>query len=348
MPNRTIRTTMRAISGIFLNAFTRTTITGYENIPASGPLLILANHVSTIDPMLLLARLPATTEFVGPGDFKLLFPANLIIKMYGLIPVKRSLQLELRSLKQMQDILKSGKMLGLFPQGGTWEKPITDAKPGAAYLSMTTGAPILPVGIGGAYGAWEKVARLQRPRLIVNIGKVMPPVQPPADKSKRAEVLESATQDIMQHIYDLLPPADQRWHDDLARTTYTLTVEVWRKTKRETPDLPGSAVLGEILLKPNLISPLVRNAKLPLGPMLKHGVHFPPDLVRLAATSLQSALHADFAGYMEYRLGEEKSKQLFAALDALIALTAQPEVSQIALTPHSHLDHQLRHLESLS
>src|SRR5258706_347972 len=173
MANRAVRTMMRDLSRMFLRGFTRLTINGYENIPDEGPLLILANHVSTIDPMLLLARLPATTEFVGPGDFKLLFPANLIIRMYGLIPVRRSLQLEMKSLKQMQGILKSGKMLGLFPQGGTWEKPIGDAKPGAAYLSMTTGAPILPVAIGGAYRVWDKVAQLQRPELVVNIGEVM-------------------------------------------------------------------------------------------------------------------------------------------------------------------------------
>src|SRR5258708_23067551 len=103
-----------------------------------------------VTPALLVIIPPPAREFVAPGDFKLLFPADLIIKWYGLIPVKRSLQLERSSLKLMTDILKSGKMLGLFPQGGTWEKAITDAKSGAAYLSMTTRAPILPIGIGGS------------------------------------------------------------------------------------------------------------------------------------------------------------------------------------------------------
>jgi 1-acyl-sn-glycerol-3-phosphate acyltransferase len=336
MANRLVRNTMRTSSRIFLRLLTRTTVTGYENVPEHGPLLILANHVSTIDPMLLLTQLPATTEFVGPGDFKLLFPASLIIRMYGLIPVKRSLQLEMKSLKAMQDILKSGNMLGLFPQGGTWEKPITDAKPGAAYLSMATGAPILPVGIGGAYRVWDKVARLQRPKITLNIGKIMPPVQPPADKSKRGEVLETATQEIMQRIYDLLPAADQQWHDELARTTYSLDTEVWRNNKKESVDLPHTAVLGEILSKPNLMSPLLHNAKLPIKPLLRTGVKFPPDLIGLAATSIKNALSGEFAGYMEYRLGEKKSKELYTALDALIALTNQPDITQISLTPTSY------------
>jgi 1-acyl-sn-glycerol-3-phosphate acyltransferase len=333
-----MRPVMRGFARLMLSLLTRTTITGREHIPASGPLLILGNHRSTIDPMLLLASLPATTEFVGPGDFKLLFPGDLIIKWYGLVQVKRSTQLERASLKLMTDILNSGKMLGLFPDGGTWEKPITDAKPGAAYLSMLTGAPILPVGIGGAYRAWDKVARLQRPRLTVNIGAVMPPVQAPAERSKRSAVLEEATQTIMQRIYDLLPAEDKAWYDDMARRRYDLKVEVWRHDTCETIQLPGAAVLGEIMVKPNLMSPLVNNAGLPLDPLRQHGVRVSPAPVRLAASTLNSALHGPFADYMEYRLGDAKARDLYAALEALASLADTPDITHIALTPLSHLE----------
>jgi len=333
-----MRPVMRGFARLMLSLLTRTTITGREHIPASGPLLILVNHRSTIDPMLLLASLPASTEFVGPGDFKLLFPGDLIIKWYGLVQVKRSTQLERASLKLMTDILNSGKMLGLFPDGGTWEKPITDAKPGAAYLSMLTGAPILPVGIGGAYRAWDKVARLQRPRLTVNIGEVMPPVQAPAERSKRGAVLAEATQTIMQRIYELLPAEDKAWYDDMARRRYDLKVEVWRHDTCETIQLPGAAVLGEIMVKPNLMSPLVNNVGLPLNPLRHPGVRFSPASVRLAASTLNSALHGPFADYMEYRLGDAKAHDLYTALDALAALADTPTITYIALTPVSHLE----------
>jgi 1-acyl-sn-glycerol-3-phosphate acyltransferase len=337
MPNNVIRSLMRLTSRVMLATLTRTTVTGLENIPASGPLLILANHRSTIDPMLLLAHLPSETEFVGPGDFKLLFPGNLIIKWYGLVQVRRSTQLERASLKLMTDILKSGKMLGLFPDGGTWEKPITDAKPGAAYLSMTTSAPILPIGIGGAYQAWGMVMRLQRPRLTVNIGKVMPPVQAGDTRSKRGEALEAATQEIMRRIYNLLPAEDQAWYDDMARRRYDVIVETSGANGRETVTLPGSAVLGEIMLKPNLMSPLIHNARLPLDPLRleTQGTPFPPASIRLAASSLQEALHGPFADYMEYRLGEPKARELYSALDALTALAERPGIGHITLKPES-------------
>jgi 1-acyl-sn-glycerol-3-phosphate acyltransferase len=335
MPNKFMRSVMHRLSRLALLALTRTTVTGLENIPANGPLLILANHNSTIDPMLLLAFLPSTTEFVGPGDFKLLFPANVIIEWYGLVPVKRSVQLERSSLKLMTDILKSGRMLGLFPQGGTWEKPITDAKAGAAYLSASTGSPILPVGLGGTYQVWNKIARLQRPHMTVNIGKVMLPVQLSGNKPKRSEELETATQEIMRRIYDLCPPEDRQWYDDLARCRYDLIVEVWKKPRPERVSLPGSTVLGELVVKPNLMSPLINNAKLALDPLQKSGVRFPVSAVREAASALQTALHGPFAGYMEYRLGDEKSRDLYMALDALIALAETAGVNEIALTPTS-------------
>jgi 1-acyl-sn-glycerol-3-phosphate acyltransferase len=335
---RPMRRMMRGLSRLMLAVLTRTTITGLKNVPASGPLLVLGNHTSTIDPLLLLSFLPETTEFVGPGDFKLLFPGEIIVRWYGLVRVKRTTQLDRASLKRMTDILKSGMMLGLFPDGGTWEKPITDAKSGAAYLSMTTGAPILPVGIGGAYRSWDRIVRLGRPRLTVNIGQVMPPVQPPAEKSERGEALDAATQAIMQRIYELLPTEDRSRYDDLARRRYNVAVDVWRGNVAEMFALPGSAVLGELMLKPNLMSPLVYNAGLPLDPLRYHGVNFPVASVHLAATALQRALHGAFAGYMEYRLGEAKSRDLYAALDTLTALAVTPGVTEITLTPSSRVE----------
>jgi hypothetical protein len=163
-------------------------------------------------------------------------------------------------------------------------------------------------------------------------------VQPPAEKSKRNEMLEAATQAIMQRIYELLPAAERARYDDLARRRYDVAVDVWRGNVAEMIMLPGSAVLGELMLKPNLMSPLVYNAGLPLDPLRYPGVHFSAASVRLAATTLQRALHGAFAGYMEYRLGEAKARALYAALDELAVLAAASGVTEITLTPTSRLE----------
>lgn len=328
-----IQDALRLASQITLALLTRTVVTGRHNIPQHGPLLIVANHCSTIDPILLSAHLPRGTRFVGPGDFELLFPANLFVRWNRVIRVRRSTQIERAALKQMTDVLNAGGRLALFPEGGTWEKSIYDAKSGAAYLSLVTGAPILPVGLGGTYHAWYSVARLRFPPIRVNIGEVMPPVTAP-DRSKRSEALDTATREMMRRIYDLLPAADQRWYDEQAARRYDLVVEAWSGNNREMVDFPGKTALAEVATKPNLMSPLIRNARLPLDPLMQPGIRLPPASVRLAAEQMHAALTGPFSDYMEYRIGEAKSRELHAALLALAELASKPGLTGIALTPH--------------
>ncbi len=60
--------------------------------------------------------------------------------------------------------------------------------------------------------------------------------------------------------------------------------------------------------------------------------------MRLAASVLHRALHESFAGYMEYRLGEAKARDLDMALSALALLAARPGVTGITLTPTSQIE----------
>lgn len=313
---------LRTVTRLFLSVFTRTTVEGAENVPAHGPLLILANHASTIDAMLLLAYLPIPhISFVGPGDFKLLFPANLILKWYGMIPVKRATTMERSALRAMTDVLKNGGILALFPEGGTWEKPLAEAKSGASYISQATQAPILPVALGGTYRVWYDVVRLKRPHLKVSVGQVLPPIPASVGKLQREKVLVEGTARVMDAIYQRLPAVDQQRYDDRIGLTYSLIITRRDQSGgRDSLTIPGSDVLGEVILKPNLISPLVNNAGLPLDPLLKrHGGEVPAQSVRLACDLFAKAIQpsARFDGYFEYRLGEQKATALRAALHAL-------------------------------
>jgi 1-acyl-sn-glycerol-3-phosphate acyltransferase len=324
---------IRRINQLLLLLFTHMTVTGQENIPQAGPLIIVANHRSTIDPSVLSATMPPGTRFVGPGDFKLLFPANLFIRWNKTITVRRSTQMERSALKQMTEVLNDKQMLALFPEGGTWEKPIDEAKPGAAYLSLVTGAPILPIGLGNTYQIWPKVMRLARPALQVRIGHVLPPVTA-SNRSQRTEALQAATHLMMQRIYDLLPMADRQWYDDQARRRFDLLIEVWRGEKRTAVTLTGQAILAEIMLKPNLISPLAKNARLMIDPLLYPGQKFAVAVLQKSIHQLQAAFSGPLDGYLEYRLGEAATRQLFAFLQSLAALIREPQVTHVALTPH--------------
>jgi hypothetical protein len=84
--------------------------------------------------------------------------------------------------------------------------------------------------------------------------------------------------------------------------------------------------LAELISKPNLFSPLHRNAKLPVRPFLRPGQSVPAREMRAAAGALLAAFsEGDFAGYLEYRLGDAKAAQIRAALQAICGVAEQAE-----------------------
>lgn len=325
---------MRALSRWLVSLFFRVRITGQENVPAHGPLVGVANHFSTADAMLVRLVLPPDTWYVGPADFKLLFPANLFLRYSRTILVKRSTRMELSSLKRMTEVIKGGALLFLFPEGGTWEKGIYNAKGGAAYLSLQTGAPILPIGLGGTYQVWGKALRLRRPVVTINIGPVMPPVTAP-DRVRRSQALDQATRQTMRALYSLIPPEDRALYDDWATRQYDVWVEVWRGDSPSMVDLPGRAALGELIQKPNLFSPFWRNMKLPVDPLRLHGIRFTGEALRMAARAMLESLNGPLNEYLEYRLGVAKAAETRKALAALLDVAYEPGVTGITLKPTS-------------
>lgn len=312
---RLIRRVLRWLGQITIRLLTRTTITGREYLQTPGPVIFAGNHASTFDALFLLTALPFETALVGPGDFKLLWPANWVIGHVGLILTRRG-SVDRESLKQMLDVLKGGGRLALFPEGGTWEKPIDDVKPGVAYLSHATGAAIVPMGFGGTYQVWRDVVRLRRPRITVQIGPPLPPVTVSGDRARRQDELQAAAVDLMWRIYDLLPPQTQAHYDRLARLHFSGRLLL--DSNRVAPPDVSLDALAELVSKPNLFSPLYKNARLPVKPFLHPRRFFSAQAMQTAADALLNAFSAgDFAGYLEYRLGEDKADEIRAALRAI-------------------------------
>jgi 1-acyl-sn-glycerol-3-phosphate acyltransferase len=314
---RFLRRVFRIAALILLRLLTRTTITGRENLDIPGPVIYTANHASTFDGLLMLILVPPDAIFTGPGDFRLLWPANWAVKWMGLILMKRG-SVDREGLKRMLDALKAGGRLAVFPEGGTWEKPIDDVKSGATYLSRATGARIVPMGFGGTYQVWVRMLRLQFPRITVHIGPPLPPTQVSDDRKRRQDDLQAAAVDLMHRIYDLLPPDAQAHYDRLARQQFNGELR-FRPNTLPPPDVPLNA-LAELVVKPNLFSPLRLNARLPVRPFARYGRYFPPRRMKIAADALQRAFaEGDFSGYLEYRLGEAKAAEIRAALAAISA-----------------------------
>ncbi len=335
-----LRWILRLFGSALLRLLTRTRITGREHLDTPGPVIYAANHASTFDALLFLTLLPPDVVFVGPGDFELLWPANWVVKNLDLILMKRG-SVDRAGLKHMLDVLKAGGRLAMFPEGGTWEKAVDDVKSGVSYVSQAANAAIVPIGFGGTYQVWKAIFRLRWPVITVTIGPALPPVRVSDDRGRRQDELQAAALDLMRTIYNLLPAADQHRFDRIARQrfrgalVFRLPVD-GRSSESMIFRLPGGPTdgfdaLAELVSKPNLFSPLVYNARLPVRPFHRAGTYVRPEQMLRATGALQAAFAAgDYAGYLEYRMGEEKAAQVRAALTAI--------ESQLAAAPGAEID----------
>ena len=117
---------------------------GRENIPAKGPLLVVANHFHFLDPLALIHTAPWPIEFVGgaqtPNAPK---TVSWFSKLFGVIPTYRGTGSR-ETLQSAESILKQNGVLVIFPEGGSWAHVLRPARPGTAFLAWRTNAASCP------------------------------------------------------------------------------------------------------------------------------------------------------------------------------------------------------------
>ena len=182
--------------------FTRWRVKGKENVPSQGPLIVVANHMNLVDPPLLIVSIPRRIVFMAKEEAFRSPILGPIVRVGRAFPVQRE-RLDREALRQAQQVLGQGLVLGMFPEG---KRSVTaemqQAYHGTSLVAIRSGVPILPVGITGT----EKLnllGLLRRPEITVNIGK--PLSVPPIDGKLSRTQLALATDLIMVRIAELLP-----------------------------------------------------------------------------------------------------------------------------------------------
>jgi 1-acyl-sn-glycerol-3-phosphate acyltransferase len=141
---------------------------GVENVPEKGAVIIAGNHPSYLDPLLVGLPIKRTIRFMA---WDALFKIPLfgqIIKAVGAFPVDIRKGRGEAAYRQALRVLESGDALGVFPEGQRSDQAaMGDLRAGVARLAVETGAPIVPVTIGGVMRAWPKWKLLPRSAKIV-------------------------------------------------------------------------------------------------------------------------------------------------------------------------------------
>lgn len=312
---------------------TRTTVTGAEFIPAKGPYIAVGNHVAAVETALLVLNLPHVPELIGNGDVPFDPMFSFMAKWYSFIPIRRG-HIDRRALTAAREVLDSGNVLGVFPEGGIWEHNAESARPGVAWLSQVTGAPILPIGFGGVRGAFKSMVRLGRPHLTMNIGPLMPPVESSGSGRVRRAAIEAASEEIMRRITALVPSAYSGLENgQRPRETYAFKLAI-KDAEGRVVDLPPELAIADgddlafYFHRNVLLEVVYRNYKIkearPLAAFPR--LHDPARL----GPALDAALefyHRDPI-FLGYRLGYARAARVVDALEQLRAVLAWAEQRQ--------------------
>lgn len=123
-------------------------VVGEENIPEEGRLVIMANHITYLDPPIIGAILKRQIHFMAKEELFQHPILGYLLKKIGQFPVKRG-KPDRSALKRSLEILRNEKVLGIFPEGSTRgkENGLRRAKSGAVLIPIKTKSPIIPVGI---------------------------------------------------------------------------------------------------------------------------------------------------------------------------------------------------------
>ena len=176
-------------------------------VPATGPVLLVSNHVSVLDPPLVGASAPRPLHFMAKEELFRIPLLGSLIRALNARPVRRDGS-DTRALKAALALLQEGRALLVFPEGtrGVEGQPLREGKAGVGMLAVLSGAPVVPVYVSGSGAALPRGASLPRPRKVrVTFGPALTfkkDSKTTGDEGRK-EAYRGAAQEMMRAIADL-------------------------------------------------------------------------------------------------------------------------------------------------
>ncbi len=190
----------------WLHGFRRS---GRHNIPSSGGVLMVANHLADVDPpYLALACGDRPAQYVALSRHFTRRPLADLLFALGAFPIRPGA--DTRALRYAREQLERGRLVIIFPEGSPTGGPhMTEFRDGAGLLALTPGVTVIPAAIWGSH-------RVMRGRLPTGRGPVHvavgPPIPVPTEGSRRQRASEVA-QRARTAIQDLLTPLVEQHPD---------------------------------------------------------------------------------------------------------------------------------------
>jgi len=154
--------TLDGLNRLFCRHFHRLRSTPWP-LPEHGPALVVANHVSGLDPLLLIASAHRPLRFIIAREQYQRFGLKWLLCAVGCIPVDRAASPH-RALSAARQALQRGEVIALFPHGRIHldHEGHARLKPGIRHLAEISGAPVFPVRIDGVTGQGQTLLAVLR------------------------------------------------------------------------------------------------------------------------------------------------------------------------------------------
>lgn len=193
---------MRTLGALLLWRSTiKVTATGLENIPRSGPTILLFNHLSQVDPPLVGGIFDfRDLTAIGKDELRTSLLTGWMVYLWQAITVKRG-ELDMVAMRRALYVLEHTNDLLLVAPEGHRNKTLSEPKEGFLLLAAKTGAVMVPAGVSGTQHFKSNIKRLRRTPVTINYGR---PVRLKGKVSRKD--YKAAAAEVMyllaQHIAD--------------------------------------------------------------------------------------------------------------------------------------------------
>ncbi|MDB5073286.1 MAG: 1-acyl-sn-glycerol-3-phosphate acyltransferase [Candidatus Eremiobacteraeota bacterium] len=180
----------KLVVNAFAHTFFRFRVVGAEKVPQTGGVIVAANHISNLDPPLLGIASPRPISYMAKKELFAMPALKQMLPHLHAFPVDRQAG-GTAALRAALRMLKEGRVVGIFPEGGRNVTGTNEEKAGAAFLAAASGMPVVPAAIVGT--------RNLRPfgRVSVVFGD---PLYVARNRQSGGDGLEKGAAEIMQRI----------------------------------------------------------------------------------------------------------------------------------------------------
>jgi len=190
---------------------------GLENVPKTGPAILMINHIAFIDSLVVLSSTPRNIVPLAKIEVYEYPIINIFPRIWGVIPVRRD-EIDRRALQEVFKVLGAGEIVLVAPEG-TRGPALRQGKEGVAYMASRSGAPVIPVAVNGTEGfpALRYTAPWKGSGALVRFGR--PFCYRPEYRKAGREQLRKMTDEAMYTLAAMLPPERRGVYSDSSKAS---------------------------------------------------------------------------------------------------------------------------------